>query len=253
VAPREVRIGARLIHVADDQPTFWDRVEAGRWEPGTLAVIDRHVDRRTTFLDLGAWVGPTALYAAGLAGRVIAVEADPAALDQLGRNLAANPDLARRIEIVPRAIHGHDGRVTFGARRKPGNSMSSILLAGAEHTWDAPTITAARLVEMLAPEDRLFIKMDVEGAEYDLLPSLGPLLDRAQAVLISFHPKILAAAVESPGEAARRTRAALSPLSRFRAYPVGATGPGSPSLAPRLVRWRLRRDLPGEDWLFTRR
>ena len=104
----EVRIGGRTIRVADEQPTFWERVAGGRWEPGTLAAIDRLVDRRTTFLDLGAWVGPTTLYAAAVARRVIAVEADPAALDQLQRNLAVNPDLAQRIEVVPRAIHAHE-------------------------------------------------------------------------------------------------------------------------------------------------
>jgi predicted nicotinamide N-methyase len=126
--PRRVRIGTREIHVADDQPTFWDRVEAGCWESGTLTVIDQLVDRGTTFLDLGAWVGPTALYAAGRARRVIAVEADPAALAQLERNLAANPDLAPCIEVVARAIHAREGPVTLGVRRKPGDSMSSTLL-----------------------------------------------------------------------------------------------------------------------------
>jgi FkbM family methyltransferase len=252
VTAREVRIGRRRIRVADDQLTFWDRVEAGRWEPGTLAVIDAHVDGRTTFLDLGAWVGPTALYAAGVARRVITVEADPAALVQLDRNLKANPDLASRIEVLPRAIHADEEPVTFGARRKPGDSMSSVLLADAERTWQAATITSGQLAGMLAPDERLFIKMDIEGAEYDLLPSLGPLLVRAEAVLISFHPKILATAV-GKRDAARQTRAALLALSRLRAYPVTASGVASASLAPLLVRWRLRGRLPGEDWLFTRR
>ena len=252
MTPREVCIGSRRICVADDQPTFWDRVEVGRWEPGTLAVIDRLVDGRTTFLDLGAWVGPTALNAAHLARRVIAVEADPAALDQLHRNLAVNPDLAPRIEVVPRAVHADEGHVTFGARRKPGDSMSSVLLADADHTWQAATITPRQLADMLAPDERLVIKMDLEGGEYALLPSLGPLIDRAKAVVISFHPKILAAAVGT-GEAARQTRAALSALSRLRAHRIIATGAAAPSLAPLLTRWGLRRDLPCEDWLFTRR
>jgi FkbM family methyltransferase len=252
VTPREVRIGRRRIRVADDQPTFWDRVEAGRWEPGTLAVIEAHVDARMTFLDLGAWVGPTALYAAGLARRVIAVEADPAALDQLRRNLEANPDLARRIEVLPRAIHADEGHVTLGARRKLGDSMSSILLPDAEHTWQAATITPPQLAGMLARDEKLVIKMDLEGAEYALLPFLGPLIARAEAALISFHPKILGAAV-GPRDAVRRTRAALSALSRLRAYPIAANGAETRSLAPLLVRWRLRNQLSRDDWLFMRR
>lgn len=250
---RDVRIGGRVIRVADDQPTFWDRVEAGQWEPGTLAVIDALVDSRTTFLDLGAWVGATALYAAHAARRVIAVEADPAALDQLGRNLRANPALAARIEVVPRAVHAYEGQVTLGARRKPGDSMSSLLLADSEHRWTAGTITPGQLADILAADERLVIKMDIEGAEYALLPSLGPLLERADAALISFHPKILAAAVGSGREAARQTRAALSALSGMCARKVISTGAGSRSLAPHLVRWGLRADLPGGDWLFTRR
>ena len=248
---RAVRIGDRVVHMADDQPTFWDRVAEGHWEPETLAAIDRLVDRRTTFLDLGAWVGPTALYAAGRARRVIAVEADPAALDQLRRNLAVNPDLAERIDLVPRAIHGQEGTVTMGARRKPGDSMSSVLLSGAERTWQAETITPGQLAGMIREDERVVVKIDIEGAEYELLPSLAPLLKHAQAVLVSLHPKILAASVNDPGEAARRTRAALAALAGFHSRPLAGKPIGA-RFAPLLVRWRLRRNLPGDDWLFTR-
>jgi FkbM family methyltransferase len=246
-----VRVGSRVLHVADDQPTFWERVEAGRWEPETLAAIDRLIDERTTFLDLGAWVGPTALYAAGRARRVIAVEADPAALDQLRRNLDANSDLARHIEVVPRAVHATEGAVTMGARRKPGDSMSSVLLARAERTWDAANITPAELAGMIGADERLVVKIDIEGAEFDLLPALGPILERAHALLVAFHPKILAEAAKDAGEAAHRTRAAVAALAAFRARPL--TPSLGARLAPVLVRWGLRRTLPCEDWLFIRR
>jgi FkbM family methyltransferase len=251
--PRPVRIGTRMIHVADDQPTFWDRVEAGRWEPGTLALIDRLVDGGTTFLDLGAWVGPTALYAAARARRVLAVEADPAALEQLKRNLAVNPDLAQRIEVVAGAIHAHQGPVTLGARRKAGDSMSSTLLAGSEHTWTAAAITPAQLAQRLRPDERLIIKMDIEGAEYALLPHLGPLLDCADAILVAFHPTILAAALGNHREAARQTRVALSALAGFAAHRVTTDGAVAGGVAPLLTRWRLRVHLPGDEWLFMRR
>src|SRR5687768_12227840 len=129
--PRRVKINGRTIHVADEQPSFWAKVEAGDWEPATLAFIDEQVDEATTFLDCGAWVGPSSLYAAFRARRVVAVEADPAALDQLRRNLAVNPALTEKIEVVPRALATAPGLVTMGARRKPGDSMSSVLLAEA--------------------------------------------------------------------------------------------------------------------------
>ncbi|HYI90344.1 MAG TPA: FkbM family methyltransferase [Beijerinckiaceae bacterium] len=248
---RAARIGGRVVQVADDQPTFWDRVAAGRWEPDTLAVIDAIVDDRTTFVDLGAWVGPTALYAAAIARRVVAVEADPAALDQLRRNLAVNPELAARVEVVPRAVHARDGHVTLGARRKPGDSMSSTLLGNAGRTWQAATLTPGELAAMLSADERVVVKIDIEGGEYDLLPSLAPLLARTEAVLVSFHPKMLTAASADQREAARRTRAALAALAGFHARALDAKSAWHARLAPLLLRWRGH--LICNDWLFTRR
>jgi FkbM family methyltransferase len=249
--PRAVKLGGRLVHVADDQPTFWDRVEAGRWEPGTLAVLDELVDERTTFVDLGAWVGPTTLYAAALARRVVAVEADPAALDQLRRNLAANPDLSSRIEVVAKAIHPMAGPVSLGAKRKAGDSMSSILLANGPSTWTVEGIRPAELAAQLQDDERIVLKLDVEGAEYGLLPHLGPLLTpRTGAILVSFHPRI---AGEALGPALPKAlRAALGPLARFSSRPITAAGAGARSFEPALVRRGLRRTLGGDEWLFSR-
>ena len=249
---RPVKIGARTIAVADDQPTFWDKVAAGAWEPGTLEVIDRFVDGETVFLDLGAWVGPTALYAAGRAKRVIAVEADPAALEQLQRNIGANPELASRIEVIGRAVHADPGVITLGARRKPGDSMSSTLLAGAPKRWHAPTITPVDLASRIEGAERLFVKLDIEGGEYALLPAAAPLLARADAVLVSFHPKILAQAVPHEREAERRLREALRALEAFAARRLTERGAGWRSPAPMLVRLGVLGRLPGDEWLFRR-
>src|SRR5215207_1085331 len=224
--PRAVRMGTRVVRVADEQPTFWDRVEAGRWEPETLAAIDWLVDADTTFLDLGAWVGPTALYAAGVARRVIAVEADPAALDQLRRNLGANPELASRIEVIARAVHADPGVITLGARRKPGDSMSSTLLAGTARRWHAATVTPEELVSRLDATERLFVKLDIEGGEYALLPAAAALIARAETVLVSFHPAILAQTIPDTRDAARRLRDAVRPLAGFTARPLTERGAG---------------------------
>jgi FkbM family methyltransferase len=249
---RPVKIGTRTIAVADDQPTFWEKVAAGAWEPGTLAVIDRFVDEDTAFLDLGAWVGPTALYAAGRANRVIAVEADPAALDQLRRNLGANPELASRIEVIARAVHADPGVITLGARRKPGDSMSSTLLAGTARRWHAATVTPEELVSRLDATERLFVKLDIEGGEYALLPAAAALIARAETVLVSFHPTILAQTIPDTRDAARRLRDAVRPLAGFTARPLTERGAGWRSPAPMLVRLGLLGRLPANEWLFTR-
>ena len=162
---RRIALDRASFNVADDKPTFWDRVATGAWERGTFVALDQVLEAATTLLDLGAWVGPVTLYAAALGARVIAVEADPAALVQLRANIAANPDLAARIQVVDRAVAPQPGTVSLGARRKPGDSMSSALLAGAERSWDAVAITPAELAGMVGHPVRLVIKLDIEGCE----------------------------------------------------------------------------------------
>jgi FkbM family methyltransferase len=247
---RKVKLGDTIIAVADDQPTFWDRVDAGRWENGTLAVMRARLDRTAAFVDLGAWVGPTALYAAALGARVIAVEADPAALDQLKRNLAANPALSPLIVIVPRAVHARPGAVTLGARRKPGDSMSSTVLADAPVHWRAPTVTPAELRAMIRDGELLFVKIDIEGGEYALLPNLGPLLDAPGcAALVSFHPKILAALMAQREEQVAATGAALKPFEDFESFAVTDVGALAQIPDPAAIAAHTQ----GDAWLFVRR
>jgi FkbM family methyltransferase len=243
--PRRIRAGAVAFAVADDQPTFWDRVEAGRWEPATLATLRRLIGPATTILDIGAWTGILSLYGVACgATRAVAVEADPAALAQLRRNLAANPDLAGRIEIVARAAAPHPGPVRLGARRKPGDSMSSVALADSPGAWTAEAVTPAELAALAGEGGPLLISLDIEGGEYALLPAMAPLLGRpGSALLVSCHRAILRAAAGPVAEAAaERAHAALAGL---RASPVGAPGP-PPAWGDRDATERC------DTWLFER-
>jgi len=244
---RRVRLGGLDIAVADDQPTFWDRVEAGGWEPGTLAALTPLLRPGVTFLDLGAWVGPLSLLAAARGAHVVALEADPAAQDQFSRNLAANPDLASRIELIPAAISPIPGAVRLGARRKPGDSMSSILLAGGPSGWSAPAMTPAVLAERLGGPHALVVKIDIEGAEYALLPHLRPLLAAPDlSVLVSFHPVILGqSGVE---DVPARLEAALAPFAGWQAGRVGDEGAKPRGTVPEA----LLREPAHETWLLGR-
>jgi FkbM family methyltransferase len=216
-APRIVSLRGRRFAVADDKPTFWDRAEAGRWEPETLAALEDAVSPGCTVLDIGAWVGPTVLFAASLgAARVVAVEADPRALDLLRGNLAANPDLAARVTVVAAAASAAPGPVRLGAARKRGDSMSSALLAGADDAWEAPAVTPAELVALGEGEGPLVVKVDIEGGEYDLLPALAAALPpRCRRILVAFHPALLAAAGTDSVQIKLRTRAIFDALSGF--------------------------------------
>lgn len=243
---RRRRLGAITIAVADDKPTFWDRVEAGRWEPGTLATLTPLLGPGVVFLDIGAWVGPLSLLAAALGARVIAVEADPAARDQFERNLAVNPALAERIELVAAAISADADPVRLGARRKPGDSMSSVLLASGDTSWSADAVTPAMLADRVSGDETIVVKIDIEGAEYALLPHLGPLIARPDvSVLLSLHPVILAQSGEQHPEARAQEAAAI--FDGWSAFAVTANGPAERSLAEAHANGLVETD----TWLFS--
>lgn len=193
---RTVTVGDIAFKVtAADKPDFWDKVDSGNWEPETFCVFDRFIDRDTVFLDVGAWIGSTALYAAPQAKETHAFEPDPVAFAQLQKNLGANQSSAwaQRIELHREAIAPANGLMEMGSRSAKGDSMSSALLAESEDAWKVKTTA---LDSFLKSKDisgeKLFLKIDIEGGEYALLPALRNLLKRENcAVFISLHPEFL--------------------------------------------------------------
>lgn len=212
---RPVRLAGVDLQVADDKPTFWTRAAAGDWEPETLAALAAATGPGVVLLDIGAWVGPTSLFAAARGARVLAVEADPAALRELDANIAANPALAPRISVMARAAAPDPGLIRLGPARKPGDSMSSILHGGREGAWEVEAATPAMLLAAVAAlgDGPLTVKIDIEGGEYALLPPLvAALPDRATTLLCAFHPRILAAAGVEAGTVAAWTARCLEAL-----------------------------------------
>ncbi len=174
---------------------FWNSVDEGHWEPETFEVFDRYIDGDTVVLDIGAWIGPTSLYAAQKAKSIHAFEPDPAAFEVLEKNLQANADQEwkNRLRLHPIAVSPSKGTCRMGSRHEAGDSMSSTLLADSAGAWMAEANTLQGLIAELQLEDEhLFVKMDIEGGEYKLLPAIRSVIDSQPCVLcISFHPGFL--------------------------------------------------------------
>lgn len=155
---------------------FWDRWSDGRWEPETKATIERFCDGGT-FVDIGAWIGPTALWAAEHAERVVAIEPDPTAYEMLEVNTS---ELAV-VERVHVAVADFDGTTTISTN---GDSMSRIGGGGV----DVACYTLESLFARLGVTSADLIKMDIEGAEREVLAQAEPFLRRFGApMLLSLH------------------------------------------------------------------
>lgn len=182
----------RSFAVLDDPQTrswnYWEQQYAsGVWEPEVLATIGELLAQGGDYLDIGAWVGPTVLWAAGYADHVTAVEPDPIAAGVLLANVGMN---VNNVTLWPAAVtNGIDGHVTLRNRSEVsaedanwGNSASTIIdaqlfLRHVDETLDhvdevdVPAVDLADVIGVCGDDLRL-VKIDIEGGEADLIPRL---------------------------------------------------------------------------------
>jgi FkbM family methyltransferase len=137
-----------------------------------------------TIVDLGAHVGLATLrlLAKRPDARVVAVEADPALIPRLRENLAGLP-----VEIVHAAIGAGAGERDFYRSdiSSWGNSLEK-----REWFQDAvrvPAITLEALLDAQGIETVDLLKVDIEGAEWDLFAAGPP--PRARSIVGEVHAR----------------------------------------------------------------
>ena len=133
-------------------------------------------------IDGGACWGDTALYFANLIGengKVYSFEFVPDNIDIMHRNLALNPLLASRVEIVPMALSDTSGEKLSYSANGPGTRITN----GPQDMSFAETVTIDDFVERQSIDRVNFIKMDIEGAELSALRG-------AEKTLRKFRPKL---------------------------------------------------------------
>jgi FkbM family methyltransferase len=164
---------------------FWKKMLAGRWEADTINFIQTYVDDKTTFFDIGAWIGPVSLLAGQQGARVIAVEPDPVAFSELTINCGLNN---YAIELLNCAVATERGTLTLFSAANFGNSETSALLPGDNKI----EVDAIVFTDLPAAGPKKVVKIDVEGFEYQLSQSLIDFCSDAIAVHLSLHPRNLA-------------------------------------------------------------
>ena len=161
------------------------RKKARPHEAQLVAVLERF--EISCVLDVGANVGQYAamLREGGFGGRIVSFEPLADAHATLARRAAADP----RWQVAPRmAIGDRDGEVELEVSAE--SDMSSILpqsellrrISPSSAVLRRERVPLARLESaaqpFLAPEDRIFLKIDTQGFEPQVLKGAGSLMGR---------------------------------------------------------------------------
>lgn len=170
------------------------------------------------FYDIGANIGLYACVTAQVLdpGNVVAFEPSPPAYELLRENVALNGD---RIHAYRIALSDTDSRVEFAVDVGGRQSRMSTLNADNPRTdVETTRVQARRLASVLDREDvppPTLVKIDVEGAEHDVLRGMGPHLEEVRVLYCELHHPVLSDFGTTGGDVRAFLRSAGFTVERF--------------------------------------
>jgi FkbM family methyltransferase len=194
------------------------------------AIVDRVVTRGATVVDVGANIGAIAAYMAvvvGRAGRVIAVEPAADNLAVLRDNLRAN-DLPQ-VAVVEAAA----GRTQETRELYLRGHVSAVNSLYPDSCY--ASVTGTSRIDVVPLDDLVsgpadFVKIDVEGAELDVLAGMPRLLAEPSIRLaIEWHPALQQAAGFEPDRlphVLHEQGFEVQAVSHLSAHPLDRSGIG---------------------------
>ncbi len=176
----------------DPNFNFWKNIYSN-WESDTFEVFDKFLDTSKVFIDIGAWVGTTCIYASRKSKHIYAVDADIESYKFLENNCNNN---CNNYTIMNKAIYGVDNiDITFGKNQhlqdsKLNDSTSQICIDNIDNCYYIKTIRIQTLIETynIKYNDISLIKVDIEGGEEFILNDLYDIYSTYNIpMFISFH------------------------------------------------------------------
>jgi len=195
------------------------------FEAGTLGFFDAVLPACDRMIDVGAYVGLMSLYSAARVQNVFAFEASPINFDLLARNIALNGAVGDRIKLFPCGIGDRNDRVPLYAKAYADSGSSIFRTVERGRIIDgSPTATvelrhAETALREIGVTPRTLLKIDIEGAEYLVVPTLAGLLMEVRPFLhLSFHPFNLVAGPDEYRNAVLRLRRGLEMAEALACY-----------------------------------
>jgi FkbM family methyltransferase len=159
---------------------FINYVSNGNWEEHTFIIFDKYKSKNKVMLDIGGWIGVTPMYCSFNYKSVYAFEIDNEALKRFKLNVSVNPQM-NNIHIIEKGISSFSGKGKLSTKGQFGDSESLVL----DLQQDTDTLNEKNVIEvdLITIEDAIkeynipvnnigLIKMDIEGAESNVIPAM---------------------------------------------------------------------------------
>lgn len=157
----------------------------GAWEPEVTRALSLTVKQGMTVIDIGAHIGYyTLLFAkcVGPSGFVFSFEPHPSNFDLLCKNVQLNKLI--QVKTFNQAVFSHMCEITISVPDdQPNSGNGSVCIEKGVQQFRVCAIPLDAFCEkfLVRPD---VIKMDVEGAEYEVLKG-------AEQVIAQFRPKLM--------------------------------------------------------------
>lgn len=161
------------MYIFMDDPTIGRSLDVyGEYCYPEMTTILSFCNQNSLVLDVGANIGTHTIAIAPYVARVVAFEPDPENIDLLSKNAGMqDPKVSKRIAITPIAL-GNDVR-----------EVGTVFDYGKTKLVDKGNILQTKLDNITGFPNVDFIKIDVEGMEYNVLQG-------AQNTIAYFRPKL---------------------------------------------------------------
>ena len=170
-----------------------------RYQRDLLTQLRLQVSRGTAFFDVGANIGYISRAVSGWVGAegsVTAFEPNPRVFPLLQRNCGQ----LKNVRLLNLAVGDAEGKLTLSYRDDHTGEASLVRLPGdqSSNTSEVVVVRLENYLSRVSAEQRIFMKIDVEGYELPALRGLGS--HRPDGIAVEFNPRWQRAAGFAPQE-----------------------------------------------------